>query len=129
MPLVELKDKEWDIMKRLIDREELENPSQAIRHWDNLITLQGAIINKQDKEIDELKNEIQRLKSGDTASVELDIEAVDILSKIVKKEKYENASDAIRHMNKSLTWTLQEIDKLEKKIENRQVNDDGKKHE
>lgn len=61
MSQVELDNNAIDILNRIVLREHYENPSDAIRHLDNLSVLQGATIHKQDNEIAKLENEIERL--------------------------------------------------------------------
>lgn len=58
------------------------------------------------------------------AAVELDSEAIQILSKILKREEYKTLSDVIRHLNNLcniqeavINKQDKEIDKLEKEIE------------
>lgn len=62
MPPVELDNNVIDILNRIVAREELESPSDAIRFLDNGYTLQKAVILKMDTEIRQLEVEIERLK-------------------------------------------------------------------
>lgn len=62
MPPVELENNAIDILNRIVAREELESPSDAIRFLDNGYTLQKAVILKMDTEIRQLEVEIERLK-------------------------------------------------------------------
>lgn len=62
MVKVDLDNSAIDILNRIVLREKYETPSDAIRHLDNEHVLQAAVIHKQDNQITQLENRIERLK-------------------------------------------------------------------